>query len=618
MISRTRQTRSLSIFAVASLLAIVIAAGWMRYLYVLHRDHIIEIYRAHQEELVSRVAASTEKQLEREAAQIERIAGKAELREVSNDAELSDFLDDRLRAAGDNNLRGLVIVGESGPPLAEARGDLPHDWPDAKLLEFINSVRGEVREQPLMSEAFSVTGSDKQTGDYVYAFIAVPAKITRIVEKKVVVQPPVTEPVSEPGGETTEESAEKNTNASKQNESGDKTDGAAAPGNEAPATTQDDAPQTKDSIRQDTENTGGNKNENPDATAAAASATGTNSDADEDEKKKTEESATATHDIESARMEKTSGSQPGGDAGNKDETDNGANEKEVQTEPAAGADRAGDAANNKEKEKPAPRVVVKQQRQEEDALLLGLVDLREISYSAQRLGRADNISFLFMISGAGTLLSHPENNFIGADSAAAFNLGHYVELNDVIEKMKSGESGHGVYYSPDSRTGAADTKWMIAYEPVSFGGRTWSAGAAFEVRRTPFLKGLSARYTFAVVFVLAVLLVANFLLIREKKRLLETDRKAVKLGDTAALNEILTSVNSELTEEKRKLETRTAEFKSIIRERESDIEKMDVLFEQLAASIEKPAKKQRDIISEIRGFLKILRRPIESRFNKKD
>ncbi len=553
MVSKTNLRKTTFILAAASLAVFILAAVWTRYLYEMHRGHIIDMYLSHQEELVLRVAAMCDKKLAETAARMDRIASSIMMEEGMSEDELATMLSDRLAALSKSNIKGLVLFGESGPPMAEAHPGLPQDWPAAKLWEFINSTRGELHEQADMSQVFSIPGPDQDSPDFAYSFIAVPVTFKRVVGKKVVVTRPPP----------------------------------------ALSTNNDEGKKESDAVVNDEINKGdGGKQDVPGDKSKTAAA------APDNKSKK-----------ESGGEEKTI-------PGKATVAGKGTDIACVDAHPAENTNNETDAADS-EPAAPPDRVVIKRESIVENGFLVALTDLREFGQAAQMPDRKGYDSLLFMLSDNGLLLSHPDPNFIGADSTAAFSLSHYVDFDKLIQKMKKGEIGDGVYYSPDTKTGSIDTKWMLAYAPIEFGGRVWSVGAAFEIKSTPFLAGLAAKYSFSALFLLVVLVAANLIIAREKRRLLDTDRKAVKLGDTAALNEILTSVNSELTEEKRKLEVRTEEFHSIIKEREADIEKMDMLFEKFVASVNSPSRKQRNIVVEVRNYLKILRRPIESRFHKK-
>jgi len=238
-------------------------------------------------------------------------------------------------------------------------------------------------------------------------------------------------------------------------------------------------------------------------------------------------------------------------------------------------------------------------------ILAALVDVMEVHDRIRRHVPLAGTRTLFVIDRKGFFLSHPEQEFIGAQINEALNLGRYPRLHDIVKKMKQGESGTGMYFSPDRETGRKDTKWLIAWSPVANG--EMSAAVTFQLSDTPLLGSLALRFSSVFVLFFAAIAAALVLFIREEKRFHALERHTNRLADTAAVNEMLTTINSDLTERKRLLENRmlTVEEKF-----SSNCERADLVhdkIDRLEDSLRRPSNSQKNLIDEIREELDSIR-----------
>jgi hypothetical protein len=247
-------------------------------------------------------------------------------------------------------------------------------------------------------------------------------------------------------------------------------------------------------------------------------------------------------------------------------------------------------------------------------IAIAMLNTRTLSYSLQRLSRGENKPILFVIDSKGIIVSHPLAEFIGADSVQALDLEHNPELEQVIAKMRKGDSGDGEYDAPSRVTGKGSERWQAAYVPVSFGGNNWSVAVTFQERDVLFLGTLFRRYLAAALLWLGVIAGVNIIYLRSKSHAFGLERRVRQLADSAAVNDILRNVNSEINDAKRKLEVKTKEFEAIHHEREAMLERLEELQKHLFASISRPTRESREAMREMRKIVRVLRRPPEGRF----
>lgn len=252
--------------------------------------------------------------------------------------------------------------------------------------------------------------------------------------------------------------------------------------------------------------------------------------------------------------------------------------------------------------------------EQQPGLLVLIISVQELNRKIQGIAATAANRMIFALDRNGFLVSHPHPEFIGSSSADTLYTDVYPELNKVVERMKMGEQGKDTYISLDSQTGRDDTRWHIGFSPVKDAGL--SIGVAFQQSDIPDIDSLASTYIGFCGAVIFFLLVAYGVFIRERNKFLLMEKFASRLGDAAAVNEMLTNINSEITDDKRNLEAELVEVKSIFRERESNMKNIMDLYDQLETSLKKPSRSQRGLLNDLLREIKTLSRMPENRFRK--
>ncbi|HOO56807.1 MAG TPA: hypothetical protein PLN69_08275 [bacterium] len=243
-----------------------------------------------------------------------------------------------------------------------------------------------------------------------------------------------------------------------------------------------------------------------------------------------------------------------------------------------------------------------------------LLDLKPINQALQRLSGGRDRLMLFALDSSAAFVSHPDLSFPGSHAGEAMNISHYSRLAAIIEQMTQGKSGSGHYIWPSMKGKAHDTRWTAAYAPVDFENIGWSVAVAFEDNELPMLGSLKLKYTVAAAVWLIVVAAFCYLLTFARLKHFDLDRRMRRLSDTAAVNDILRSVNTELTETKKRLEAREHELDSLNSERSAMAERLIEVQEKLFGSFKRPFREQREYIREIRKISKNLQKKPEGRF----
>lgn len=247
-------------------------------------------------------------------------------------------------------------------------------------------------------------------------------------------------------------------------------------------------------------------------------------------------------------------------------------------------------------------------------LLVIILSVQDINKKIQSFTAAASNRLVFALDRNGFLVSHPHPEFIGSGAADALYTEIYPELNKVVERMKMGEKGKDEYTSLDSETGRKDTRWNIGFSPVKNAGL--SIAVAFQQSDIPDIDSLISIYVGISAAVVLFLLIGYVIFVRERNRFLVMERFAGRLGDAAAVNEMLTNINSDITDDKRTLEAELIELKSIFMEREATLKKILELYDQLEASLKKPSRNQRGLLNDLMKEIKVLSKTPENRFRK--
>lgn len=247
-------------------------------------------------------------------------------------------------------------------------------------------------------------------------------------------------------------------------------------------------------------------------------------------------------------------------------------------------------------------------------LLVIILSVQDINKKIQSFAATAANRMVFALDRNGFIVSHPHPEFIGSGSADTLYTENYPELNKVVERMKMGEKGKDEYIALDSETGRKNTLWNIGFSPVKNAGL--SVAVTFQHSDIPDVDRLVSIYMGLSIAVIVFLLVGYGVFIRERNRFLLMERFAGHLGDAAAVNEMLTNINSDITDDKRSLEGELIELKSIFMEREASLKKILELYDQLEASLKKPSRNQRGLLNDLMKEIKTLSKTPENRFRK--
>lgn len=248
------------------------------------------------------------------------------------------------------------------------------------------------------------------------------------------------------------------------------------------------------------------------------------------------------------------------------------------------------------------------------SFVVASVNTRPLSYELQRLVSGPDNPMLMLIDRKGSIISHTNPEFIGANVAQAYDDERYPDVSDLFDLMKNGRDGIVKYRAPSRETGKGIEVWYAVFAPLTYGKNKWSVAVTFQEKDVPYIRNLSKKYLIAALVWLLALVIFNVIYIKTKARSYDLERRVRQLADSAAVNDILRNVNSELNDAKRKLEIKTKEFEAIHREREAMIEKLEELQRHLFATFPRPTREHREIMRELRKIVRVLRKPAEGRF----
>jgi len=100
--------------------------------------------------------------------------------------------------------------------------------------------------------------------------------------------------------------------------------------------------------------------------------------------------------------------------------------------------------------------------------------------------------------------------------------------------------------------------------------------------------------------------------LRARYREIEHENRERRLGDVAAVNNMLLTVNSELNEERRKQEEMIADIEDKKKNKNELLDKLENALEQIFSSHKKGSKEHREKMRELRSLTRTLRQDDES------
>ncbi|MCK4792389.1 MAG: cache domain-containing protein, partial [Desulfobacteraceae bacterium] len=170
--------------------------------------------------------------------------------------------------------------------------------------------------------------------------------------------------------------------------------------------------------------------------------------------------------------------------------------------------------------------------------------------------------YIWIIDENGVLLSHPDNSQIGNEimviRKAAFPDSDWSELEHIIQRMKNGEEGVGIYHSIWwTKTNWKMSKKLIGFTPVQVGNRTWSIAVCmgFDELARP-IKNHTLRTSAIAGFVVLLFVVTGRIFYKIQKR----ENKALQreVTEHKRTREALQEAHDKLEQ---RVEERTAELK---------------------------------------------------------
>ncbi|MDT8303042.1 MAG: cache domain-containing protein [Sedimentisphaerales bacterium] len=162
--------------------------------------------------------------------------------------------------------------------------------------------------------------------------------------------------------------------------------------------------------------------------------------------------------------------------------------------------------------------------------------------------------YAWVIDDSGILISHPKTEHIGKQTMAprkkAFPDFDWFELENIVAKMTSGQSGVGLYHSAWWQDKKPElVKKFIAFAPVVIGSELWSIGVSmgFDEISGP-IKAHSRNLLCGAALIILLFISAGIGFYRIQKRQVELQVKVKSAGELKSINQKLLS---EITERKK-------------------------------------------------------------------
>ena len=183
--------------------------------------------------------------------------------------------------------------------------------------------------------------------------------------------------------------------------------------------------------------------------------------------------------------------------------------------------------------------------------------------------------------------------------------------------MSAGKAGAGDYRAPDSGPDSKILRWCMAFSPARTPAGVWSIAITYPHADIPLNGVFLWKYVEIALAALVLLAALNLLPLREYRRSLAAGDELLKMHDISAINEILRTINEELTEDKRVLETRVDEIQSLHEQNVHLLEEVARQQLELFGTIRKPTREQRHFMRQLKHDLETLQKKPEGRFWKK-
>ena len=245
------------------------------------------------------------------------------------------------------------------------------------------------------------------------------------------------------------------------------------------------------------------------------------------------------------------------------------------------------------------------------------LSLEPVSARIQKLGAARGRRRIMLLGPSRLILSHSNPDYIGAAAAEIMSLTEYPDLKQILDAMLSGKSGYADYIFPEGGPGKGRIHWWMAYAPAQTPAGDWGAAIMYPHADIPLNGIFFWKYAGVALAALILLAALNLLPLMEYRRVLATSDELLKMHDISAINEILRTINEELTEDKRVLETRVQEIETIHEQNLHMLDRVAQELLELFGSIRKPTREQRNSMRQLKHDVEMLQKKPEGRFWKK-
>ena len=235
-----------------------------------------------------------------------------------------------------------------------------------------------------------------------------------------------------------------------------------------------------------------------------------------------------------------------------------------------------------------------------EGYLIVPISLEKISRQIRGLFKSGIGKYLFIVSGDGRFIVHPDSSFIGTLLRDAMNLGRFTRLKMIVKKMMSGEEGMAFFEHYDAVQGIRIVRWWMVYTPVHAAVQSWSVGIMEEQSSIP-AHGMVGREYFLVGIGFVVLMIASgAILYAGTLRHLQMELKIKEMKDVTVVSNLMRSVNEELADEKREVEISREKNQIRLRNAREGMNRLARICSRMFVSFRHPTREQRDLVREMK------------------
>jgi hypothetical protein len=235
-----------------------------------------------------------------------------------------------------------------------------------------------------------------------------------------------------------------------------------------------------------------------------------------------------------------------------------------------------------------------------EGYLIVPISLEKISRQLRGLFKSGVGKYLFIVSGDGRFIVHPDSSFIGALLRDAMNLGRFKRLKMIVKKMMSGEEGTDFFEHYDAVQGIRIVRWWMVYTPVHAAGQSWSVGIMEEKSSVPAYGMVGREYFLVGIGFVVLMIVSGAILYAGTRRFLLMELKIKEMKDVTVISNLMRSVNEELADEKRELEISREKNQIRLRSAREGMNQLARMCSRMFVSFRHPTREQKDLIREMK------------------